>query len=68
MPTITTDLDGRRIFGAAVLHIPVVVIDAGGNEVGRFRSPRKLARVIIAGAVILIDGDTVTVGKRTVVS
>jgi len=33
----------------------------------RFRSPRKLARAIIHGAVILVDGDTV-VGKHVVVS
>jgi hypothetical protein len=57
------DLDGRRIVGAAVLHIPVVVVDRDGTEVGRFRPPRKLARAIIAGAVILVDGDTVIVGK-----
>jgi hypothetical protein len=67
--THKTDLDGRRCsMGAAVLHIPVVVIDRDGTEVGRFRSPRKLARAIIAGAVILVDGDTVVVGKRVVVS
>ena len=34
----------------------------------RFRSPRKLARAIIHGAVILVDGDTVVVGKHVVVS
>ena len=63
-----TDLDGRRCsVGAAVLHMPVAVTDRDGNEVGRFRSPRKLARAIIAGAVILVDGDTV-VGKHVVVS
>jgi hypothetical protein len=63
-----TDLDGRRCdVGAAVLHIPVIVFDRDGTEVGRFRSPRKLARAIIAGAVILVDGDTV-VGKHVVVS
>jgi hypothetical protein len=64
-----TDLDGRRCsVRAAVLHIPVIVIDRDGTEVGRFRSPRKLARAIIAGAVLLVDGDTVVVGKRVVVS
>ena len=59
-----TELDGRRCSaGAAVLHIPVIVIDRDGTEVARFRSPRKLARAIIAGAVILVDGDTFTVGR-----
>jgi hypothetical protein len=54
--------------GAAILHIPVTVTDRDGNEDGRFRSPRKLARAIIAGAVVLVDGDTVVVGKHVVVS
>jgi hypothetical protein len=48
--------------------VPVVVIDRDGTEVGRFRSPRKLARAIIGGAVLLMDGDTVVVGKHVVVS
>ena len=64
-----TDLDGRRCsLGAAVRHMPVAVTDRDGNEVGRFRSPRKLARAIIAGAVIPVDGDPVVVGKHVVVS
>ena len=63
-----TDLDGRRcVVGAAVLYVPVIVIDRDGTEVARFGSPRKLARAIIGGAVILVDGDTV-VGKHVVVS
>ena len=67
--THKTDLDGRRCdVGAAVLHIPVFVTDRGGNEVARFRSPRKLARAIIDAAVVLMDGDTVVVGKHMVVS
>ena len=56
------DLDGRRCLGAAVLSVP------DGNEVAPFRSPRKLARAIIHGAVILVDGDIITVGNRMVVS
>ena len=37
-----TDLDGRRCsVGAAARHMPVAVTDRDGNEVGRFRSPRK---------------------------
>jgi hypothetical protein len=47
--------------------MPVAVTDRDGNEVGRFRSSRRLARAIIHGAVILVDGDTV-VGKHVVVS
>ena len=59
-----TDLDGRRCdVGAAVLYVPVTVI-AGGTEVARFRSPGKLVRAIIHGAVVLVDGDTIIVGKR----
>ena len=54
--------------GAAVLYVPVVVTDSDGNEIARFKSPRKLARTIIHGAVILVDGDTVVVGKHVVVS
>ena len=64
----TTDSDGRRCTGAAILHIPVVVIDANGTEVGRFRSPRKLARAILSGAVLLVDGDVIRVGRQVVVS
>ena len=61
---VDRDLDGRRCdVGAAILHIPVTVTDRDGNEVGRFRSPRKLARAIIAGAVILVDGDTSSSGS-----
>jgi hypothetical protein len=68
MPSIATDLDGRRCsVGDAVLHIPVVIFDRDRTEVGRFRTPRKLARAIIARAVILIDGDTVVVGARSAV-
>ena len=67
--THKTDLDGRRCdVGAAVLHIPVIVTDRDGNEVAPFRSLRKLARAIIHGAVIPVDGDTVVVGKHVVVS
>ena len=62
MPALQTDLDGRRIVGAAVLYVPVAVIDRDGNEVARFRSPRKLARAIIA-APCPVDGDTFTVGR-----
>ena len=68
MPSIATDLDGRRIVGAAVLYVPVAVIDRGGTKIARFRSPRKLARAIIHSAVTLVDGDTITVGNRMVVS
>jgi hypothetical protein len=65
---VDRDLDGRRCdVGAAILHIPVTVTDRDGNEVGRFRSPRKLARAIIAGAVIPVDGDTVVVVKAPMV-
>ena len=41
MPSIATDLDGRRIVGAAVLYVPVIVTDRDGNEIARFRSPRS---------------------------
>ena len=69
MPSVATDLDGRRCsIGSAVLHMPVAVTDRDGNEIARFRSPRKLARAIIAGAVVLVDGDTAVVGKHVVVS
>jgi hypothetical protein len=54
-------LRALRGLGAAVLYVP------DGNEVAPFRSPRKLARAIIHGAVIPVDGDTV-VGKHVVVS
>ena len=44
-----TDLSGRRCsIGAAVLHVPVIVFDRDGTEVGRFRSPRKLAERSLA--------------------
>ena len=48
---------------------PVILIIPGSGPTDRDgnRSPRKLARAIIAGAVILVDGDTV-VGRHVVVS
>ena len=48
--------------------MPVAVTDRDGNEIARFRSPRDSPRAIIHGAVILVDGDTVVVGKHVVVS
>jgi hypothetical protein len=69
VPSTATDLDGRRCdVGVAVLYVPIIVTDSEGNEIARFKSPRKLARTIIQGAVILVDGDTVVVGKHVVVS
>jgi hypothetical protein len=66
--THKTDLDGRRCsVGVAVLYVPVIVTDSDCNEIVRFKSPKKLARTIIQGAVILVNGDTV-VGKHVVVS
>lgn len=37
MPTL--DLDGRRIVAAAVRFVPVVITDADGREIARFKSP-----------------------------
>jgi hypothetical protein len=42
--------------------MPVVVFDADGREIARLKSPRKLARTIIAGAVVLVAGDKIHVG------
>ena len=47
---------------------PAVVFDSDGREIATFRSPESSARAIIAGALILLDGDTVVVGKHVVVS
>jgi hypothetical protein len=38
MPTL--DLDGRRIVAPAVMRfVPVVITDADGREIARFKSP-----------------------------
>jgi hypothetical protein len=59
-----TDLDGRRLaIGQSVLCLPVTVTGQDGVHIGRFKSPRKLARVIIGGAVVLVDGDRIVVGR-----
>ena len=59
---VTTDLSGRRIVDPAILSLPVIVRDCAGHEIGRFRSPKKLAEAIAAGVLVLIDGDALTVG------
>ena len=42
MPSTATDLDGRRCSaGAAVLHMPVAVIDRDGNEVATLQITKK---------------------------
>ena len=63
-----TDLDGRRCaVGAAVRHIPAVVFDRDGNE-SHASGRQKTRQAIIVSAVILLDGDTIVVGKPLVVS
>jgi hypothetical protein len=65
------DLSGRRSTGSAVLCVPVRVFDRNGAFIGKFRSPRKLARAITRGSIVLVDGDTIHIGHpliTTVVS
>jgi hypothetical protein len=60
-----TDLDGRRLaIGPSVHCLPVTVTDQDGVHIGRFKSPRKLAKAIIGGAVVLMDGDRAVVGRE----
>jgi hypothetical protein len=63
-----TDLSGRlrRVTDPGVLLLPVCVYDRGGKEIGKFRSPRKFASALIAGAIVLVDGDRVTIGNTVV--
>jgi hypothetical protein len=45
---------------------PVTVVDPTGREIATVRSPRKLAKAIVAGELVLIAGDTVHIGKHVV--
>ena len=57
---------GRHPVGYSVT--PVFVTDRDGREIAGFRSPRKLGKAIVSGELVLIAGDTITVGKVRVVS
>ena len=46
---------------------PVTILDSSGREVAVLRSPRKLAKAIISGELVLLAGDTVVIGKMVVV-
>ena len=46
----------------------VFVTDTDGREIAGFRSARKLGKAIVSGELVLIAGDTITVGKVRVVS
>jgi hypothetical protein len=56
----------RRPVGYA--STPVTVLDSSGREIATLRSPRKLAKAIISGELVLLAGDTVVIGKMEVVS
>jgi hypothetical protein len=56
----------RRPVGYA--STPVTVLDSIGREVAILRSPRKLAKAIISGELVLLAGDTVVIEKLVVVS
>ena len=43
---------------------PTVVFDSTGREIATFRSPRKLGKAIVSGALVLLAGDTIVVGKH----
>jgi hypothetical protein len=58
----TADLSGRRITGHYRPATPVFIFERDGKQIGRFKSPRKLARAITGGAIVLIAGDTICVG------
>ena len=61
---------GRASAGSARPYFatPAAVIDSGGRAVATFRSPRKLGKAIVTGTLVLLAGDTSTVGNRVVVS
>ena len=46
---------------------PAVVFDSTGREIATFRSPRKLGKAIVSGALVLLAGDTIVVGKAPMV-
>ena len=58
--------DNRRPVGYLVTPVFVTVRD--GREIAGFRSPRKLGKAIVSCELVLIAGDTITVGKVRVVS
>ena len=70
MPTLTHLLqpepNGRHPVGYSVT--PAFVTDRDGREIAGFRSPRKLGKAIVSCELVLIAGDTISVGKVRVVS
>jgi hypothetical protein len=59
---------GIRRIGPSYFATPAAVIDSGGRAVATFRSPRKLGKAIVTATLVLLAGDTSTVGNRMVVS
>ena len=58
------DLAGRRIVGHYQPVTPVFVFDRDGKQIGKFKPPRKLARAVTSGSIVLIAGDHIHVGYR----
>jgi hypothetical protein len=67
MSALQTDLSGRRIAaGPATLLLPVFVFDRTGKElIGKFKSPRRFARAVISGSMVLVDGDRVVIERAS---
>ena len=72
--TNTVDLSGRRLMrgsrdgsavaiGPAAFYIPVFVFDRDGKQIGKFKSTKKFNRAVISGAIVLVDGDRIVVGR-----
>jgi hypothetical protein len=60
-----TDLVGRRLVGPYLPLTPVLVFDKAGAQIGKFKSPRKLGRAITSGAIVLIAGDRIVIGRAS---
>jgi hypothetical protein len=56
------DLNDRRPTAPFYMSMPVRVVSEAGKQIAAFRSPRKLAKAIESGELVLIPGDAVLIG------
>jgi hypothetical protein len=60
------DLNDRRptapFYMSIYMSMPVRVVSEAGKQIAAFRSPRKLAKAIESGELVLIPGDAVLIG------
>ena len=61
---IRFDLSGRRLAAPFYFETPVHVVNETGKEVAIYRSPKKFAKAVMSGELILLAGDAILVGGQ----